>query len=95
MGKAEAKIEDYLRRRVKETGGQYRKLVWPGHRGAPDEMVWWFGPRVAFVECKAPGGRLDPQQDREIAGLTKDGFKVFVVRSPEDVDRVIVAMCDG
>ena len=77
MGAPEAKVENYLRKRVKEEHGQIRKLAWLGRRGAPDDFVWWPGPRFAFVECKAPGGverrrairYIDPVLTVEIAGV--------------------------
>lgn len=35
----ERDIERYLVKRVKELGGEVRKVVWPGRRGAPDRLV--------------------------------------------------------
>ena len=91
MGRPEARIENHLRRRVKETGGRYRKVRWIGRRGAPDQLIWWTWPRAALVECKAEGETVDPgsQQEREIQRLRDDGWPVFVVNSRDDVDRVI------
>lgn len=37
----EAKVEDYLKQRVEETGGLVRKVQWIGRRGAPDRLVGW------------------------------------------------------
>lgn len=91
MGRREGKIENYLRRRVKETGGQYRKVGWIGRRGAPDQLVWWTWPRVALVECKAEGEYVKPgsQQEREIKRFAETGWPVYVVNSHEAVDAVI------
>lgn len=95
MGAPEAKIENYLRKRVKAERGQIRKLSWLGRRGAPDDFVWWPGPRFAFVECKAPGGVLSTLQVREIGRLRDDGFKVYVAYSYEDVDAMIAEVKGG
>ena len=35
----ESSIEDYLVRRVKELGGECRKVQWIGRKGAPDRVV--------------------------------------------------------
>lgn len=35
----ERDIERYLVKRAKELGGEVRKVVWPGRRGAPDRLV--------------------------------------------------------
>lgn len=35
----ESDIEDYLVKRVKELGGEVRKVRWIGRRGAPDRLV--------------------------------------------------------
>ena len=91
MGRPEASVENYLRRRVQETGGKYRKVGWIGRRGAPDQLIWWKWPQVALVECKAEGGTVKPgsQQEREIQRLLADGWPVFVVNCRGDVDAVI------
>ena len=93
----EAEIEAYLRKRVLETGGRIRKMTWPGHRGAPDRMIWWpvycssgdLPPRMVFVEVKAPGKKATKQQQREHEKLRNDAFEVWVVDSKEQIDRLI------
>lgn len=91
MGKPEARVEDYLRGRVKEEGGKHRKLSFLGRRGAPDQMIWFPGQRVVFVECKAPGESVNPRspQGREIAGMRADGLLVYVVNTRDQVDDVL------
>lgn len=88
----EGKVEAYLVRRVKETGGRQRKLQWIGQRGGPDRMVWWPKPRMAFVEVKHRTGRLSVLQEREHARLRADGFDVYVVWDEADVDNFIAEM---
>ena len=85
----EGVVQAYLKRRVTETGGVYRKLSWEGRRGATDTLIWWKGPVFAFVEVKRQGGKLSTLQVREIARLREAGFNVFVVFCKEDVDNVI------
>lgn len=72
----ESKIEDYLCDRVKDTGGEIRKQVWPGHNGCPDRLCWWptrVGdakrpkPRYAFIELKRPPLRLRTMADAALA----------------------------
>ena len=91
----EGKIEAYLRRRVLETGGRIRKLSWIGRRGAPDRLIWWPGPRLAFVELKAPGKKATPQQAREHDRLRADGFSVLVVDTPEGAEAAVAAVRGG
>lgn len=97
MGWQETPIENYLRRRVKEEKGRIRKVKWVGRDGAPDNLVWWPGPRAAFVECKAPDIKVHPKsaQAREITKLRDDGWAVFVVDSYVAVDAAIVAIKKG
>lgn len=92
MGQKETPIENYLRDRVKHEGGEIRKVKWLGRDGAPDRLIWWSGPRFAFVECKAPGEEVEwrSAQGREIRRLREDGFAVYVVDSREAVDTMIV-----
>ena len=61
----ESSIEDYLVRRVRELGGEVRKVQWIGRKGAPDRLVMlppgivvYPGPEFGYtiwVELKAEG----------------------------------------
>lgn len=89
---AERDIERALVKRVKELGGEVRKVVWQGRRGAPDRLVLLprkRGPRLLFVELKAPGGRLSRLQILEHEILTNYGVRVVVVNSLEQVAEVV------
>lgn len=44
----ERDIERHLVKRVKELGGEVRKVAWPGRRGAPDRLVM-LPSRFAFA----------------------------------------------
>ncbi|QCW21957.1 hypothetical protein JessAGP_027 [Caulobacter phage Jess A] len=96
MGKPEAAVEAYLITRVKALGGEIRKAMWIGRRGAPDRFVmllptycarqyWWQG-RNPWVECKALGEDLKDHQLREIERMRRFGETVLVLDSREAVD---------
>lgn len=50
----EGRMIQYLRRAVKRAGGVSRKVVFTGHRGAPDQLIMLLGHSF-FAEVKAPG----------------------------------------
>lgn len=81
-------VQDYLKKRVKATGGTFRKVRWIARRAAPDCLVWWPGIH-AFAECKRLKGQLEVLQVREIARLREGGFKVFTPHSKEEVDQML------
>lgn len=84
----ESQIEAYFVKRVREIGGLQRKFVSPGHKGVPDRIVVFLG-EVFFVELKAPGKALRPDQAREHKKLFEAGCNVFVLDSREAVDYFI------
>jgi hypothetical protein len=85
----EAQVEAHLVRRVKALGGETRKVIWPGRRGAPDRLVLLPGEAL-FVELKRPKhGRLEPHQLREHARLRASGFTVAVLSTPAEVDAAL------
>jgi hypothetical protein len=84
----ERDVEAYFVKRVKEAGGLQRKFVSPGHRGVPDRIVVHFGD-VYFVELKAPGKDLRPDQVREHEKLFAAGANTWVVACKQEVDTFI------
>lgn len=100
----ESEIEKYLVKRVKELGGEVRKVKWIGRMGAPDRVVWlpteytmdgrvdwgheWWS-RSFWCEVKRPGEKPEPHQLREHARMRKMGQRVEVVDSFEAVDSVL------
>lgn len=87
----ERRVEDHLVKRVKETGGIVRKVVFPGHRGAPDRMVGWRGKHF-FVELKCPlTPTAEEHQLREHEKLRSIGFVVVVLTSQIEVEAFILA----
>ena len=99
----ESEVEDYLVRRVKELGGECRKVKWIGRRGAPDRLVMLprvkaadakfdhtlIRARTLFVELKAPGEKAEPHQKREHERMRKMGQRVEVIDSFEGVDDLL------
>lgn len=86
MGTAEAIVESYLVRRVKELGGVTRKLQYVGRNGAPDRMLLFPDGRIYFVECKRLGGKAKAHQLREMMELIDLGFIAATVDSKQAVD---------
>lgn len=89
---AEAKLEEYFCRRVKEAGAEHRKVKWPGRRNAPDRLVLFSAGLLAWVELKAPGKQPNIGQRREHSRLRARGQLVFVIDNFLDVDRFIEKM---
>lgn len=88
MKTPEGELKAYLQRRAKGLGMQLRKVAYEGRVGAPDWLAMCpngFG----FLELKAPDGRVSPMQAREHAALRSSGIKVFVCRTPFDVDEAL------
>lgn len=92
MTTPEGKVQEYLWRRIKETGGEHRKVRWLDRNGAPDTFAWWPGPRMVFIETKAPKKDAPVHQTREHNALRKAGFRVAIVDSGERVDALIEEM---
>lgn len=84
----ERDIERALVKRVKAAGGDVRKMMWVGRRGAPDRLVMLPGRNI-LVELKAPGGRISRLQDVEHKRLRAAGFDVRVVWKLEQIDEVL------
>jgi hypothetical protein len=90
----ERDIERALIKRVKEVGGEVRKVVWQGRRGAPDRLVLLPKNRrkarpLIFVELKAPKGKVSRLQALEHEILARYGVRVVVVNSIEQIEEVI------
>lgn len=86
----EKDIEKYLRARVKELGGIYRKVVYQGRKGSPDDWCFFPGGKLVIVECKGHDGRVDKHQAAEHEELGKMGFNVHVVFSRVDIEKVFL-----
>jgi hypothetical protein len=92
--KPEEVNENYLHKRVRELGGEHRRIKWLGHDKSPDDLVSLPGRFPFLVEVKAPGVKFphnahERAQAREHERLRRMGFKVFVVSSFEEIDEVL------
>jgi hypothetical protein len=94
----ESVIEKHLVKRVKELGGEVRKVSWIGRRGAPDRLVmlprsgsaiWNNWTCTIWVELKAPGETPEPHQEREHQRMRAMGQRVEVIDSIEGVEELI------
>lgn len=84
----ESEIEDYLVKRVKELGGEVRKLKWIGRVGAPDRFVGVFGKNF-IIELKATGKKPRANQWREISFLRSCSVIVWVADSTQAIDDIL------
>lgn len=82
----ESKVEQELRKHVKDRGGLYKKFVSPGWAGAPDRILMPGRGQVYFVELKAPGKKLRPLQEKRGKELRAMGMDV---RTIDSIDGVI------
>lgn len=73
---AERDLRKALLKRVKELGGEVRKVSWVGRRSAPDELVTIPGCVPFLIELKAEGKEPTTAQWREIDYLREAGFEV-------------------
>ena len=62
--------------------------------GIPDLSVIYRGRSVWF-EVKRPGGKLRPNQAKEIARMQAAGAEVFLVRSLEEVKTILLGEING
>ena len=86
-------IEQKLVAQVRREGGLCPKFVSPGSDGWPDRIVLMPGGKLAFVELKAPQGRLRPLQVQRHAQLRDLGFLVFTVNDPEQIPEILKMLC--
>ena len=82
----EKEVEQYLVSEVRKAGGKAYKFVSPGNTGVPDRIAVFPGGKIYFVELKAPGGKVRPQQAARFAELGRRGCKVWVLDSKLAVD---------
>lgn len=99
----ESDIEKHLVKRVKEIGGEVRKVKWIGRNGAPDRLVMlppaerknrkagepYSRPPSTWVELKAPGEKVKPHQAREHERMRRMGQHVVVIDSIEGVEELL------
>jgi hypothetical protein len=84
----EKDVEGYLKRQCSKHGMLCYKFNSPGRTGVPDRIIVFAG-MIFFVECKAPAGKLTPNQVANHAELFKQGVTVCVVKSFFEVDTLL------
>ena len=101
----EREVERYLVKRVKELGGEVRKVAWVGRQGAPDRLVmlppkaFINGVGVPFpvwVELKNPktivtfpANAHERAQDREHERMRRLGQRVEVIGTIEQIEKLL------
>lgn len=76
----ESAIEKTVNECAKRNGWLARKFVSPGNAGVPDHLYVRDGVTI-YVEFKAPGEALSPQQVLQIKRFKKYGARVFVINN--------------
>lgn len=80
----ERDIEDWLRRRIEDTGGIAFKFTSAGNDGVPDRISILPAGQVWFIELKAASGRLSALQRWQIERVKKLGARVAVIRGMDE-----------
>ena len=89
----ESEVEGHLRRSVESRGGQCVKFLPDYKRGWPDRILLLPGGGMVWVETKRPvGGKPSAAQLMAHQSLRKLGFRVEVVWSLEEVDRLVESL---
>ena len=85
----EKELELMLVKEVKRRGGRAYKFISPGLNGVPDRLVLMPGGKMGFVEVKAPGKKMRPNQIKRKGELEGLGFLVYCLDSPQDIGGVV------
>lgn len=83
----ESEIEKHLVKRLSALGVFVRKLRFIANNGAPDRLIYAMGG--IYVELKAPGKNLRPNQRLEHRRMRAAGMRVEVIDSIEMVDALV------
>lgn len=81
----EVTLENKLVHEVEKRGGLCWKFTSPGTAGVPDRIVLAPGGKVAFVEMKAPGGKLSPLQIKRAEQIKNLGVAYYCLKSNQDI----------
>lgn len=82
-------IEQQLIKAVKKRNGLALKLYSPSYIGIPDRLVLIAFGHIGFVEVKAPKKMPRPIQLKRHEELRKLGFKVYVLGSKEEIEKIL------
>lgn len=81
----ERDIQTLLISELKKQGIECRRVQWQGRDGAPDLLAFVAGG--VWIETKAPGKKVRPNQALEHFKMRECGMHVVVIDSVEDVHR--------
>lgn len=82
----EKDIEKYLRKSIKQAGGECLKWVSPGTAGVPDRIVICPDGRIAFVELKRPFEKPRAVQRAVLRRLYRMRCRVVVLDNRKSVE---------
>jgi hypothetical protein len=85
----EITIEDYGTQQFERAGGTHEKFKTPGRRNVPDRLCSLLAGIYFFIEYKRQGKKPRIGQLRDHARRRARGFKVFVVDTKAQVDRLV------
>ena len=85
----EKELEHMLVKEVKRRGGRAFKFISPGINGVPDRLALMPKGKVGFVEVKAPGKKMRPNQIKRKNELEALGFLVYCLDNPKRIGGVI------
>lgn len=85
----EREVKAYLLKRVKELGGEARKVRWEGRRNAPDWRVMIPGHQPFWLELKAMGEKPTAAQTREAQRMGALDEICEWASSPRAIDNII------
>lgn len=83
----EKDVERFLVEHIQRLGGEVRKVVFPGHSGAPDRLVLFPDGELTWVELKSPTGSVAPHQEREHTRFRAMGQVVLVLYSIDEIKK--------
>jgi len=72
----ESQIEAYLAKRVKELGGEVRKVEWVGRRSAPDRLVM-LPPEVSMHDCSGMAIQQEVERSCWVEVKNPETIKTF------------------
>ena len=87
----EADLEKWCREQATKAGGHLLKWVSPGNKGVPDRILLTPGGYVAFIEFKAPKGKIEPLQQVWQDRIRKMGQVSAVIRTKDEFLAVLRA----
>ena len=88
----EKELELMLVKEVKRRGGRAFKFISPGINGVPDRLVLLPLGKIGFVEVKAPGKKMRPNQIKRKGELEALGFWVYCLDDPARIGGVVDAI---